>query len=417
LAFYLGYLVIFPTKDFAFYPPAPDAAKNTIVDPRTSQTTITKDGQDENINNLLFDAVSPVNYSAIQIDLALNKKSPLDKNITVEVRKSHQAFLYPEGNPIGFKDGSLVKNEDSYFIISQGKERKFVSDAIISGLGYDKGSFIEIGNDDLKYNEKGDDIDSLSYPDGAIFKINDLYYILENQKLKKFVSTQAYLTQYDDRQALAKNEDFMNNYPLDDNLAGFADGTLISYGISAFIVSSGQVLPIDNPNTFLSDGYQWSDIIPVSGDELSLYQKAKLFNISSPHPNGTIMETSDKNKWYMIKDGQKDLLPTPAIVQSWSKRNPVVVSETGLTPIGNCQPKEGLLNSRNFSCVIPIENSADLIGIDYEFRLASDSNTKIDAVNISFQKTVNSHNFKSAVLGLISKIKGNYVPQTPAPIQ
>ena len=411
LAFYLGYLIAFPAHNFVFYPENLHSDKNTVTDPRNSQEAGGKQA-------LIFDAVSPGNYSRIQIDLALNKKINSGENIGVETRKSFQAFLYPEGDPVGFRDGTLIRDENIYFIISQGKERKFDSNAILSSLGYNKESFVEVGDDDLKYNEKGDDIsNSFSYPDGSLFKINNNYYILENQKLQEFVSPSAYLTQYDENQAIEKNEDFLKNYPLEGDKLGFADGTLVSYGISVFIVSSGKILPVDNATDFLYKGYQWSDLVPATADELSLYEKDKLFNITSPHPNGTVMKTADSGRWYLIKNGQKHLLPSRIIANTWSKKDPVLVSEKSLVPLTDCHLQKGILSSTNYSCVMPIESLDNLLGQDYEFKLAFGSSVKINTTNVSFQKTANISNLKLAVLNLISKIRGNYVPQAPTPIQ
>ena len=218
------------------------------------------------------------------------------ENGTLEVRKSYQAFLYPEKNAIGFKDGTLLKNNNNYYIASQGKLRKFRDDGIASELGFNRQAFVEVNNEELRYNEAGDDIsDSSAYPGDTLFKIKDDYYILTDRSFKKFVSPQAFATQYNENQAISKADNFIDAYPLNENLIGFADGSLISYGVSVFIVSSGKILPVNNTITFSSMGYDWNDVIPASGDEISLYEKDKLFTISSPHPNGTVMKDEKRN--------------------------------------------------------------------------------------------------------------------------
>lgn len=413
LALYLACLIVFPTQYFLFSFPNPNSTQNTVIKPRNIEGVFVDHGRINADKKLFFDIALAGNYSQAQISFTLDRESQPLETAHIETRKSYQAFFYPEGDPLGFKDGTLVKNGNNYFIVSRGKLRKFAGVNIIDALGYDKDDFIGATDTDLNYNEKGDDIaNPPAYPDSSIFKINDDYYILENQKLKKFVSPQAYLTQYGENQAIIKNNDFLEKYPKDENLAGFRDGTLVSYGISAYVVSSGLLFPINNTITFSAMGYDWSDVIPASGDEISMYQKDKLFTINSPHPNGTVMADED-NHFYLIKNSQKLLLSSPVIAQSWIKYDPIKVSQKSLDVKENCGLTKNMLSLRTYSCTIPLENFSGLLGKDYEFKLDTLGDIKLNSINVSFQKTASWANMKSAISGLISKIKGNYAPQNP----
>lgn len=414
LLFFLAYLILFPSQKFVFYPPTPNSDKNTIINPRDGEGNVFDHAKADSTKKLIFDTALVGNYSQIQVDITLNKKSnPIDGTV-ITTKKSYQSFLYPEGEPVGFKDGTLIKNKNDYYIVSQEKLRKFASESIVELLGFQKEAFQETSDSDLKYNGVGDAITSeSSYPDGSIFKIDDNYYILNNQKLEKFVSPQAYLTQYNEDQAILKNEDFFQKYARNDGLIGFEDGTLVSYGISANIASSGIIHPIDNPTTFTSMGYKWPDVVPASGDEISLYQKDKLFNINGAHPSGTVMKTAEDGRWYLIKDGQKHFLSSSAIARSWSKSSPISVSSKSLNEKAECSLSKKILSFRTYSCSIPMENFKELLGKDYEFTFNSPEGITADAINISFEKTATWENLKLAVSNLINKIKVNYVPQAP----
>lgn len=413
LAVYLSYLVIFPSAPFTFSFLNPTSSKNSVITPRDISNNSLVSGKVAAGQKLIFDNALVGNYSKIQVDLTLGSKTSLPSQASLAVQKSYPAFLYPQGNPIGFKDGTLIKNNNDYYLVSDGKLRKFAGDSILSSLGWKSENFILVDSEDLKYNDLGDSIsDIFSYPDDAIFQINGDYYILINQQLAKFSSTKAFLSQYDTSQAIAKDQDFIKNYTVAADPIGYADGTLISSGISAFIVSSGKILPINEVSTFAADGYNWNDVIPASADEIALYQRDKLFTLSSPHPDGTIMLTADDGKYYMIKDGQKHLLPSAVIAKSWLKEHPVIVSSKSLQIQESCQLKNNFWNSHVYSCVIPLESFQNLIGSNYEFSFSDPESLKIDSISTTFKKSVSWTSFRATLSQLISRVRSNYVPQT-----
>jgi len=68
----------------------------------------------------------------------------------------------------GFKDGTLLKNSDDYYLVSDGKLRKFKDGHMLSVLGFSSDSFQEITTNELDYNEQGDNIsDIANYPNDS----------------------------------------------------------------------------------------------------------------------------------------------------------------------------------------------------------------------------------------------------------
>lgn len=409
----LTYITIFPSAYFTFSFLNPNSTKNTVIDPRISDGSSAEKGKFSSELPTLFDTALVGNYSKAKISLTLDKKSAAPEDGKISVRKSYQAFLYPDGDPIGFRDGTLLKNNGNYFMVSNGKIRRFINLSILQALGFSENSFLEVQDADFTYNPIGDPLNNKSgYPDDSLFKIDDQYYILTDQKLEKFVSPSGYLSNYSSSQAISKDQGFLASYPMLEESAGFSDGSIISYGGSVFIVSRGLVLPINNTITFESMGYDWNDLISASGDEFSLYEKAKLFTLDSPHPDGTIFVTAEDSKWYMIEDGQKHLLPTSLIAKSWTEKSPIRVSVNSMDISESCDFQKGPLSSRTYSCEIPTDKFKELIGKDYEFQISTKSEVKAENLDVTFKKTANWQNLKSAARNFINKVKGNYVPQS-----
>ena len=346
-AIYFAYLILFPSAYFAYNFSTPNSLKNTVISPRDSEGNYLEHGQIDAADKLVFDAALAGNYGQAKIELAMDKASENPEDSEIRARKSFQSFFYPEGDPI------KVEN-------------------------------------------------------AVIYKINDDYYKLADGRLQKFISQNAYSSRYDESAASIADSKILNQYPLDENMIGYADGTLLSYGISAYVVSSGKILPINNTVTFSAMGYNWKNVIPASADEISFYEKDKLFTISSPHPNGTIFTASDTKKSYLVENGKKNSIPSSEVLNSLGKTGPVDVSAKSLETIEACRLKKEILSLRTYSCEIPLEKFSGLIGKDYEFQLNSNKEIKIDKINVTFKKQISWDNFKATIRDLINKIMANY---------
>ncbi len=411
-AFYAALSIIFPTRFFSFSFLNPKSTANTITNPRDESGNVPDRGKILADNKFIFDSTLLGNFSEAKIIFRLNKKSAQINGENVSVRKSYQAFLYPEKESFGFKDGTLLKNAENYFIVSNGKLRKFKDKNTLSSLGFSSASFEEVSIEDLKFNASGEDIlNANNYPDDSLFKIGNDFYILYGTRLVKFISDKAYFSQYSAGQAISKANDFLQKYSQGTEQIGFADGSLIAYGESAFVVSGNKSFPIDSIETFEAMGYKWEDLITVGGDEIAFYVKDELLDLSGAHPEGTIFSTSGQNEKYIIKDKSKHLLPSEKIAISWSKINPIAVSPESLAVSSSCNFGNKWLFSKTYSCQVPIENLQNLLGKDYEFNMIFTEDIKADSAEIQFKKSYTISNLKRFAANVIKNLRNNYVGQ------
>ncbi|HAI73824.1 MAG TPA: hypothetical protein DCS28_03995 [Candidatus Moranbacteria bacterium] len=407
-AIYIAYLILFPTQEFNFSFSMLTSNKGNAVNPRDETGALIKDGKFSAGQKIFFDATLVGNFSKIKINFTPDKQSQKPENDRVDLRKSYRAFLYPEGTPIGFKNGTLIKNNDDFYLVSADKLRKFHNKTILASLGFSEDIFVNVVNDELNYNERGDEISDIkNYPADSLFKIDGNYYLLNTKNiLEKFVSTGAFHSQYAENLAIAKNADFLKNYTIAENPIGFADGSLISYGTSAFIASKNKIYPIGDPEIFVNQGYVWNDIIAISGDEFSLYEKEKLFTLTSIHPDGTVFFTPDSGKWYQLENKQKHLLPSEKISQSWLKKKPIAVLAKSLEIIGSCDLRKEFWG--NYSCEIPLDDIKNTAGKYYEFNFTAKNDLRADNLNLLYEKNMTMQNLKLSLRNMILKIKTRY---------
>jgi len=155
-------------------------------------------------------------------------------------------------------------------------------------------------------------------------------------------------------------------------------------------------------------------VIAASADEIALYEKTKLFNIKSVHPDGTVFTSIENAKHYMAKGSKKHLLPSQNIADSWLRHSPITFSEKSLEAVSQCAIKQDFFGS--YSCEIPIASLQQLAGTNYEFVMKLDNDAKIGSLEVSFKKDISRTNLVAFVRDIYNKIKNRYAPQVvPAP--
>lgn len=402
--------VFFPVRNFNFSFRAAGALKNTVISPRNNDAQPLEKGLLAKNSALRFDTPLAGDFSKVNAVFSLEKNAPPLQNGTLSIRKSFQSFFYPEGAPMSFKEGSLVKHAGDYFIVSGEKFRKFAFTELLRAMGYNLNAFSEITAEEMRLNESGEKIEiSSKYPASTLFKINNDYYQIAGNTLYKFVSEKAYLTKYDAAQAIEKTEDFLKDFTLAENFFGFADGTLVSFGASVYITSQDKMLPFADAPTFQALGYSWDDVLPIDSAEASVYKKGAVFDLAVPHPDGTIFFDPQEEKYFSIHERKKRELRGPTIQKSYLlRRAPILASAAGLEIQPTCHLEKKLSFSEKYGCQISLEDLQTLFGNDYQFALVADEEIRLKEIGITFQQNITWSNLRLALAEIKNKILLRY---------
>lgn len=405
---FLAYRILFPIIPFDFSLNNPNSNKNTLVAPRlASNGEFPNKGIIEKNGTLVFNANPFGEFSAATVSLVASKKQSTLEGTVIKIRRSFQAFFYPTGAAIGFKDGTLLTSANgAYYIISNGKARKFANTDVILELGFPKSAFIEINQSDLVNNPIGNEIaSSTMHPDDSIFKINDTFYQLKNGEMTAFISPRAFLSQFNPEQAIAKNADFLINKKISEKYLGFSDGTLGSSADSVFILSGDKSFPVADAETFNQMGLNWNDVIVLNQDELSFYARQKQFTVDAPHPDGTVFLDQETNSFFIIKNGEKLPVPSKLVLETYSKKSPVLASSSQLEQESSCILKKNFLSATTYSCSLPLTNMINLLGNDYqissEFKVASN----LTDLNATFSTPLSFDSLKNSLAKIKNAIK------------
>lgn len=410
-AFFVVYRILFPIENFSFFFRIFKIPANNIVEPRNSNDDPLLEGKLAEEETLLFDAPVIGDFSDIKIKFDLERASENLEEGMVRVRKSYRAFLFPEGDPLGFPESSLVRNGNNYFIVTGGNLRKFASLELAKKMGFNENAFLEVQREELLLNRTSEPIsDSSVYPTGTLFKIDGQYYQLDGNKLRSFVSNNVFTLRHRSEQAIEKKADFLKSYEISEEKIGFPDGTLISYGQSVFIINKTEALPIDSDITFIQSGYEWGTVIPATSEEFSIYKRGKLQSIRLPHPDGTIFYHVLEKKYYYISDGAKHELPGSGIVASYlGGAAPIIVAGDPENQIESCELEKSFGIFRTYSCDINIDSLDNLSSNNYQFSLEAEPDIQIRNLKLVFRRLPNRNNLNISLNEIVGRFNYQYL--------
>jgi hypothetical protein len=192
----------------------------------------------------------------------------------------------------------------------------------------------------------------------------------------------------------------------------FLESPLFSYGDAVYITDGKTVRPFNSVDTFLSLGYDWTDVHPAGGDEFMKYEKGKLFTAANPNPDGTIFVTRESSQYYIVENGEKRKIENPRLLEKNIRRTPIMADEVSIDVKNQCNLNSSwsLFNSV-YTCQISIENLKPLLGNDYQFELSASGDFKIKEAGVIFDKSPNWSNMKNSLIDIRKRIIQNYVPQ------
>lgn len=190
-AFYTASVILFPSQYFSFNFANFNSTKNTALRPRFDENPANRGNIPQN-KSLYFNTALPGNYSVAEINFNLNKKSSLPAAGDIEVKKSYQAFFYPESSDHNALPQvvSLISYADSVYAASGKFIYPFDSAITFEAMGYKWTDVIPASADEISSFKKGNLLTLFSaHPNGTVFIDNGNYFIVKAGK--KILLTQA----------------------------------------------------------------------------------------------------------------------------------------------------------------------------------------------------------------------------------
>ncbi len=349
--------VLFPIINQSFDFRTPSSSRNTITDPRTPDNTTRQNGKIETHGTFIADTAVTGDFSIAKTTITLEKKSAIPNHLTFSLRRSYRSFLFPIGTTVN--DFPAI---DQYLPQETSLEQLYVVDGT--------------------------------------------YYVSRKGTLYPFVSEQAYRSRYPQERTLTTDHSLFDFHPVSDIWLGFRIGSLLSNANGVFVVTSEtEVRPIGSAEIFLALGYNFSDVISVSEEELGIYKRGRIILLGTPHTDGTIFFDQDTATDYIILGGIKH--PLQGVYRDFllQKNHPIVASSVASEVHASCALLPSFFG-RSFSCATNIEPLKKGFGNDFELTLSDpDVSIDISALTVSFETAKNKQN----MLTLLSQIKQRFL--------
>lgn len=335
---------LFPTLIFSFNFKTPSSSKNTLLDPRSPDTTPRTNGKIETEGTLITNVGISGDFSQANVSVTLEKKSAVPDSFAFSLRRSYRGFFLPTGTPV------------------------------------------------------------TGFPEESLYKIDDTYYAFRNGTLYPFASDNAFLSRYPDDFALPKSKDFLTQYPVSEEWIGFRVGAMVSNASGVFLITSDtEMRPVGSAYIFLALGYRFEDVRPANEEEIGIYKRGRIFLLGAQHPDGTLFLDRDTNTYYLVDGNSKRPLVNDQYRNFIAKQQtPIVTSSQASIEQADCTLVPTGFFGLTFTCTTALDTLRQDFGPDFEISI-NKGNTDIDinTLQVSFDTKKSTKN----MLTILSQIK------------
>jgi hypothetical protein len=346
---------LFPTIDTTFDFRNPRSSKNTITDPRSPEGAPRLNGKVEASGTLIAHTSVLGDFSRGTVSLRLEKQSAVPEYLAISLRRTYRAALFPIGPALD----RLPASED---IVRSGSE----------------------------------------------------YYLVQNGAFHRFVSEAAFRSRFPESAAREAGPDELNRLPLAEDFVGFRVGSLLSFADGVFVVTSEtEIRPIGSAEIFLALGYRFEDVLPVSEEDIGIYERGRIFLLGLPHPDGTLLLDTDTDVLYVVEGNQRRPV-SHADVRRFleARQTPITFSSSEAERTSACTAHSGW-RSRLLSCSLSLDDLRSISAPDYELTLSSPTAIDINTLSLSLETRPDERNMRVLLAKVKQRILNRFGLTTP----
>lgn len=190
---------------------------------------------------------------------------------------------YSDGLPIAWPNYSLLNTGETIYLLVDDTLRPFASQDTLRDLGFSPDEPLMIEPGEIAGYEIGRTITSSSqYVNGLLVRHPlGTYYYIEDGKRHIVATEDIRKNRYADRTAVVMTGDEISQFP-EGQAIRLRDGTLIHSEDNrvVYVISEGTKRPIANEATFTKTGWDWKDVVVVSGETVLIHPLGSAFELT-----------------------------------------------------------------------------------------------------------------------------------------
>lgn len=167
------------------------------------------------------------------------------------------------------------------------------------------------------------------YPDGSLLKAQGTAttYLIQNGLKRRFTSTSAFLSRYSPNRVITIPADHLAQYDNGRDIA-FANYSLLSPPTGGvYLLVDDVKRPIKTKKAFLAAGFQSSEVVKASWEDLSQYPDGEPITTENIYPSGILMQNKKTGGVFFVKDGVRHAVVSRDIYQAqFGKRKTIWVT-------------------------------------------------------------------------------------------
>jgi len=158
--------------------------------------------------------------------------------------------------------------------------------------------------------------------EGSLVRINNQagVWLIQNNKRRPFHSATVFLMNHRFKDVEIVNQNELEGYEVGEAV-GFPNYSLVSLGEEIFMLSNTEKRPISY-KMFRAIGFNPEEIIEVEENDIAFYQTGE--RISSPYPNGALLQDEDSKGVYYVKGNIKQPIVDIAILDNNFPYNSII---------------------------------------------------------------------------------------------
>jgi len=229
-------------------------------------------------------------------------------------------MIYPDGTLIAGGSGQKI------YLIENRQRREISSDSLLGALGYKKENAVSATQDELNHFPVGE---KMTYPDNSLIKADNspVVYLVKSGKRKEFTSAVLFeKLGYKWNNIISVRADEISNHPPNGKVP-YPDGTLIKSAgdPNVYFLEEGKKRKITSLALFEKKGFKWNNVVSVGPDELTDYPDGKILT----YPDGTLIKKENSSAVYRIENGERKEFTSLALFDATKSKWSEVITVSG----------------------------------------------------------------------------------------
>jgi hypothetical protein len=143
------------------------------------------------------------------------------------------------------------------------------------------------------------------YPEETILKVDDYYWLIQDGKRRKFSSIGVLNSRYNSKQAVIVDESVLSSYQEGPPIRFHNYAIIMSPKGELYLLVDEKKRPFASTEAFRHIGYNMEEIMNASWQDVNSYTTGKEITMATAYPTGALLQNKETGGVYWVENGTK----------------------------------------------------------------------------------------------------------------